>query len=298
MLMRGIALSLLVAMLVALGGCEGEDDGPVRRETAIGHLGGVAQSFDRRAQIQVPPGALDGPQRIAIERAAQYPVDEALVSGTAYLFGPAGLEFAVPATVTISYEVRAIPDGFEETDLHLARMVGVAWQALPGSEVDLASNTVSAPVSDLSTFAIRAGGTAPPPGGTVIGPEGGVATSADGHCAVQIPSGALTASITLTIAPAFDSIPHERLIEGTTYACDPEALVFNETATITISYAQAEIGLGLDESAFTIARATPAGWTSIAESVADPDTRTVSAPIDGFSVFAILGAPLVPSSAQ
>lgn len=295
---RQIAFSLLVGVVLALAGCEGEDDGPVQRETVIGPAGGVAQSFDRRAQVEVPAGALDGPRWITIERVTQFPADEALLPGTVYHFGPAGLEFTLPATVTISYDPGALPEGVEEADLHLARVVGGGWQAVPGSGVDTQSSSVAAPVGGFSLFALRSGNATAPPGGNTIGPEGGTATSADGHCSVQIPSGALTAPRTLTIAPAFDFIPHDWLIQGTAYACSPEGLGFNETATITISYAQVEIGLGVDESAFTIARATPAGWIAIAESVADPDAQAVSAPIEGFSLFGILGAPLVPPSAR
>ena len=289
-----IVLLLLAALAVGIAGCDGGDEEPVERETFIGPAGGVAQSFDRRAQVEVPAGAVDGPQRITIQRATQFPAKDALVPNTAYVFGPPETEFQLPVTISIGYRKLNLPEGAEQSQLALARAVGDLWQPVPGSVVDAGARTVSAPVSGFSTFAIIAGDGEASPGGNVIGPDGGVASSADGRCVVQIPAGALNVPRTITIAPAEEIVTTDWLIEGTLYDCGPAGLSFNETATITISYAHAEFGLGVDESSFNIARATPAGWLPVDGSVADTQARTVSAPVDGFSLFAILGAPLVP----
>ncbi len=156
MSMRSPATIAAMMIMATLVGCEGVDNDPVRRETVIGPAGGVAESFDRNARLEVPEGAVDGPTRIAITPVDDLTDDEAVFPGTAYLFEPAGLDFGAPVTVTIEYDVNALPDDVAETDLQMVRLVGDDWEAVPGSVVDAVNRSVSAHLTSPGTFAIRA----------------------------------------------------------------------------------------------------------------------------------------------
>ncbi|MDX1493964.1 MAG: hypothetical protein R3253_07905, partial [Longimicrobiales bacterium] len=109
------------------------------------------------ATLTVPAAALSEETRIVIEAislaTAGVASDFIGVQGSFYDFGPDGLAFDPPATLTLAYDPASLPDGVTEAELSILHVTGGSTQALQ-SEVDEAANTVSAPISGFSVFGV------------------------------------------------------------------------------------------------------------------------------------------------
>lgn len=106
------------------------------------------------ATLDVPGGALTAGTTITVA-----PIDAAAVAvgaipGTAWEFGPEGLTFGSPATLTLSYEPASLPAGADASRLVIVRSDGSTIERLDGVSVDEASSTVQASVPGFSSFAI------------------------------------------------------------------------------------------------------------------------------------------------
>ena len=84
------------------------------------------------------------------------------IVGKAYRAEPEGATFDPPLNLTIGYEDNAIPQNVSEEDIYIAgyNATSESWVSLY-SQVNAQNNTVTAPVSHFTTFAIM--GTATPP---------------------------------------------------------------------------------------------------------------------------------------
>lgn len=91
------------------------------------------------------------------------PPEKAEIVGLAYDFGPDGATFDPQITLTWRYDPDALPDGVAEEDLVLAYYDEEAgkWVELD-CVVDTENDTITAPVSHFTTFAIIAAITPPP----------------------------------------------------------------------------------------------------------------------------------------
>lgn len=146
--------TLLAATLWVLAlGCEAGGE-------TVGPRGGVITSDDGRLTLEVPEGALSSEVEITIEVLDDAPSG---VIGTVYAIEPAGLAFAVPAT--LAYDVSAGDDesdrafdlaaaGVEMDDLVLLGEKANRWMPLPDAEVDADDQFVYGSVLYLSSFAV------------------------------------------------------------------------------------------------------------------------------------------------
>jgi hypothetical protein len=142
---------LLVASLAsgtAVIGCGGSGTSPSASTTAT--------SADGNASVSVPAndGVTSGQLTLASSFGA--PTSTGLVPGTAYDIGPSGTAFTTPVTLTIKYSPAALPAGAVASQLAMFTASNGAWIAVPGSAVNTTANSVSAPLSHLSTYAILA----------------------------------------------------------------------------------------------------------------------------------------------
>jgi hypothetical protein len=131
-----------------------------------------------------------------------------------------------------------------------------------------------------------------------IGPGGGDLTSFHGDTTVQIPAGALTEAATVTLVPATGMPPVGGLASiGHTFDLSavnvsdgqPAHVVLGHTYTVIVNYEQADLGL-MKESTLALYWWDGAGWSQqgIVSSV-DTAANRVTAQVDHFSVFTVLG---------
>jgi hypothetical protein len=110
----------------------------------IGPEGGFIETDGGR--LTIPAGALSIPVEI-VEKGKEAPHYR-------YRFGPAGLQFAIPATLTIQIDPTEHP-GVDPATLRVAGSddLGLQWTKLGGT-YDSATGTVSVPIEHFSQYAL------------------------------------------------------------------------------------------------------------------------------------------------
>lgn len=104
--------------------------------------------------VSVPAGALTQTRNITVAPAVNPPPNDRLMPGTAYDFGPNGISFAQPVTITIKYDPSKLTAGSPEDSLRLYEVVGTSWRVVPGSSANTAAHTVSGGVSHFTVYGV------------------------------------------------------------------------------------------------------------------------------------------------
>ncbi|MFP4250343.1 MAG: hypothetical protein ACLFU7_11835, partial [Armatimonadota bacterium] len=132
-------------------------------------------------------------------------------------------------------------------------------------------------------------GEAGPERGTLVLPNGGTITSTDRNSTVEVPAAAIDEPQRFTVERILDPPADPGLVEDTAYRYGPDGWVFDAPVTITIGYREENIPAGVDEATLQIARLQGSTWQPVGTSTVDQGANTVSAQIDRFSVFAVVG---------
>lgn len=123
--------------------------------TSVGPGGGTVTSSDQEVQIVIPPGALSQETIITIQEAFIPPPGHI---GKAYEFGPQGLTFELPVTISITYDEASLPAGLNEVSLRLGTVLnGARWCELLGTTIDTVANTVTGTTHSFSTYGLVIG---------------------------------------------------------------------------------------------------------------------------------------------
>ena len=225
----------------------------------------------------------------------------------AYAFSPAGATFSPPATLKLKYETAWLPAGVSGSALYMAYWTGSAWSRL-SSTCNTTDTLVSAPVSHFTIFAIRAPQAAAPAARVVstniLGKSDNITlsgsvlsaartlSSADGRLSialaanttVNLPAGRNITVVQLASPPAAPA--GAKLLEA--YSFDPDGAGFSPGATLTIKYDPAGLPADVQESGLYIASLSNSAWTGLT-STPNAQAKTVSARLDRFSIYALLG---------
>ena len=153
-------LSLLVGLLVlALAfGCSSDDnstggDDDQGTVVTIGTDGGTL-AIGSDVTLKIPPAALSGSVDFTIGQNSSPPAagGTRCMASPCYTIGPAGTQFAVPAAITVNYDVSGF-DNVDEESLIIYTNSGSGWNALT-TKINLGANNASASVTHLSDFAV------------------------------------------------------------------------------------------------------------------------------------------------
>ncbi len=129
------------------------------------------------------------------------------------------------------------------------------------------------------------GGSSGGGGPSGIGPSGGVATSSDGRASVSIPAGALFQDTAIAVGIA-SSLPGGTI--GTAYDLSPGGTTFSQPVTISITYDETSLPLGVTESSLTLGSVTNSQWTAVANATVDTVANIVSGTTTHFSVYGVI----------
>ncbi|MET0398921.1 MAG: Ig-like domain-containing protein, partial [Longimicrobiaceae bacterium] len=114
--------------------------------------GGTINAQGGKVVLVFPAGAVAEPVSITVSKATVSETN--YVPETAYSFDPS-MTFASPVSLTISYLESNIPGGIaNEPKLVICEFKASAWTVVPGSTVNAAANTVTAPIDHFSRYAI------------------------------------------------------------------------------------------------------------------------------------------------
>jgi hypothetical protein len=142
------------AIIATSEGQSGDATITVNHGGFVGPSGGQATGFSGNVTLIVPAGALTANTAITITQIANPTPDPKLVPGTAFDLGPNGTQFAQPVTIRIKYNPALVPAGANPSQFRLARLTGSAWVPVPGSSVDIITQTVTGQTQSLSSYAI------------------------------------------------------------------------------------------------------------------------------------------------
>jgi Tol biopolymer transport system component len=118
--------------------------------------------------------------------------------------------------------------------------------------------------------------------GTVfpVGSAGGTITTEDEAVVLEIPEGALSEEVGITIEPDGNVASGVGLLAGSVYDFEPDGLEFSPPASLTIAFSPTD---GLAASAVAVLDELESGDWDELPSIADGTAKTVTADIDGFS---------------
>lgn len=122
-----------------------------------------------------------------------------------------------------------------------------------------------------------------PVGDDVVGPEGGVVVSEDGRLTIEIPEGALTDAVEITVEMVDDE-PGRAL--GPAYRVEPVGLVFEEPVQVLYHYGAD--GMQVDPADVALVVERTDGWSELADRHVFEDEAIVSASALYLSTFCVI----------
>lgn len=213
--------------------------------TMVGPAGGTVTSADGNVELVIPANALATPTDVQVTPvpATMFATDPLYVPGTGYQLMPDGLALQQRAQLRIRYNATMIPQGsfIEQLRLKERDRQNNQWQAT--QQHQLLSQRVQGEMLQFGIFAV----VVHPASGTMIGPNGGVAMSADGNAELVIPAGALAAMTDISIGPVDASVlgGDPLYVAGTGYQVGPDGVQFQQRAQLRIRYNPASLPPGV-----------------------------------------------------
>jgi hypothetical protein len=101
--------------------------------------GGTVESPSGKASLMIPAGSLESDARISIQ---EIPAEGVLAAGPFFDIKPDGLKFLRPATMTIRFSAKDIPEGYSAEDMVISgEMSGAQESSTPSPSPSAASGT-------------------------------------------------------------------------------------------------------------------------------------------------------------
>jgi hypothetical protein len=144
----------ILILLAACGGDKSVSPQPTYESFTVGKEARVITTADSVISLSFPASALANDTTITIGVQNTYPSNAGYVSGTCYTFGPNGLEFLQPVTLTIKFHPQSVPSGITENTLRINKIAGNTWQQLTSNNVDTSLNEVSSALTGFSSYGI------------------------------------------------------------------------------------------------------------------------------------------------
>jgi hypothetical protein len=158
------SLSIFVLALHACGSDTGlgpdADQDPDVEQVQVDDEGATVSAQSGAVSLTVPPGAVPAATTITVAPVAVEPADPGLIPGTMYDFGPDGLQFAEPVTLSLAYDPATLPDGATEDRLRIFKQGapspdgGLTWLPTENGAVDVATTTVTGEISSFSQYGV------------------------------------------------------------------------------------------------------------------------------------------------
>ncbi len=121
----------------------------------VGPAGSKVTLAGGNVTLDVPAGAVPGDVLFTAVPATNLPSGgPATVPGSEWEFGPNGIVFAKPVTLTIKYDPARIPPGVTEAELRIHKLVNGSYVQQNAGSIDMAAHTVSAQVGGFSVFVL------------------------------------------------------------------------------------------------------------------------------------------------
>ena len=126
----------------------------------------------------------------------------------------------------------------------------------------------------------------------VVDPNGGTVAAAGGSVTLVFPANALSGNTGVTADPILDYPQSEQfpVIAGTAFELGPDGSTFAQPVQLTIAYNPALLPAGVPEETLRIHKLVNGVWQPVPGGTVDVTGNTASAPLSGFSPYAIVGS--------
>jgi hypothetical protein len=121
---------------------------------------------------------------------------------------------------------------------------------------------------------------------TIIGPEGGQASSVTGLLKLQIPPGGLETPLAITVQQID---PPGAGVVGQAFELGPSGTVFKQPVTLVVRYSESDLGINLPDN-LQVATYLHGAWQPV-PSMVNAGVGMVSAQIDHFSPWSLVMMP-------
>ena len=148
------AFQTVAASMLLLCACGSEEARAVDAGVVVGAGGATVSALGGAVTLEVPAGAVAAPTPISVVAAGGTPLDPRVVGGSAVTVSFDGA-LAVPATLSVSYDMARAPFGLPESRLRMATLDGAAWADLAGSAGDPATHRAQVALTGAGTFSVR-----------------------------------------------------------------------------------------------------------------------------------------------
>ena len=242
-----LRLTFTILIIGLIASCNGSSS----KKTAIksvGLDGGSITSGDGLLTLDIPAGALADAVEITVER-----VSSATSSLLMYQLSPSGLEFSVPAHMTV--DVSSIMATSDATEFNAKVFPGIITTALDGMGVEVLDNLALTVDADANSFLL--GGDVSHFSGFVVGGNSNLSASIEkvpqfwpantdfGPVEVNVSKGARTIpDESLIIINYSDNSVSPVIIKGTAFRALSPTPAENQTKTYLIEYACGDPGVG------------------------------------------------------
>jgi uncharacterized protein YjdB len=262
--------------------------------TAVGPAGGTVVTTDGAVEVEIPAGALEVVTDVIIVAAddAAFVGDPLYIAGTAYELKPQGLQLRERARLRIRFDPNEVPAGTFHEQLRIRERDGNLNQWRETQQNKLQQNVMEGEIEQFGVYAI----VIQPAVGTMIGAAGGTVASADGNAVLEIPPGALSAPVDITVLKATDSefVPDPLFVPGTAYEILPDGVELRTQARLRIRFDPNDVPPGLDHDRLRLRERDRLRnrWRDPAACTLNQYTLEVG--IERFGLFAIIASPKPP----
>lgn len=149
----GLALMMIITIFI---GCvtnqESKTDSTILKTFIVTEGKESSWSInDGALQMDFPINAVEGEIAITVKTVPDEDDSDAYVPDTLYSFGPDGTEFNQMVNLSIRYDPNNLPDGADEENLIIGKLVDGKWHLINGS-VNTEDNVVSAHIWSFSDY--------------------------------------------------------------------------------------------------------------------------------------------------
>lgn len=125
---------------------------------------------------------------------------------------------------------------------------------------------------------------------TPVDDEGGTVSTEEGDVTVEIPEGAVSSGISVSIASEDPGSLPPGGVPGAVVRLGPAGQTFSVPVTLRLRYDPGALAPGIDRTRLRIHRLTEGGWIPL-EGSSDPDASAVTTQLTSFSVYGIVADP-------
>ncbi|HVZ76717.1 MAG TPA: hypothetical protein VG818_01905 [Gemmatimonadaceae bacterium] len=129
-----------------------------------------------------------------------------------------------------------------------------------------------------------------------VGASGGVVQTADQRVTLNVPAGAVSKDVVISVTPVSNPTNDEHVAANSVYQFGPEGTQFAQPVTLKLAYDSTALPAGTDPASLRISTFVNGAWQVVDNITVDSASHTVSGQIHHFSIYGVNADPCKPRS--